>query len=82
MSQIVSSQAGLAARTLADIAATLPGATSVFRRRKLDFCCGGRVPLAHAAAERSLAVDELVADLETAAADGPCRAGSQDCSNA
>jgi regulator of cell morphogenesis and NO signaling len=70
MSQAVSSQAGFAARTLADIAATLPGAAGVFRRRKLDFCCGGRVPLAQAAAERGLVVDELEAELEAVAAQG------------
>jgi regulator of cell morphogenesis and NO signaling len=55
---------------LADIAATLPGATSVFRRRKLDFCCGGGVPLAQAAAERGLALGELVSELDAVAALG------------
>jgi regulator of cell morphogenesis and NO signaling len=70
MSQATSSQAGFAARTLADIAATLPGASGVFRRHKLDFCCGGRVPLAQAAAGRGLAVDALEAELEAVAAQG------------
>lgn len=28
-------------RSLGEIAASLPGATAVFRRHKLDFCCGG-----------------------------------------
>lgn len=64
MSQATLTQTGFARRTLADIAATLPGATSVFRRHKLDFCCGGRVPLAQAAAECGLAVDELEAELD------------------
>ena len=68
MSQAASNQTGFAGRTLADIAATLPGATGVFRRRKLDFCCGGRVPLAQAAAERGFAVDELTAELDAVAA--------------
>lgn len=70
MSQATSNHAGFAERTLADIAATLPGATGVFRRRKLDFCCGGRVPLAQAAAQRGLAVDELAAELDAVAALG------------
>jgi regulator of cell morphogenesis and NO signaling len=70
MSQAISSQTGFAARTLADIAATLPGATGVFRRHKLDFCCGGRVPLRQAAAERDLAIDELEAELTAVAAQG------------
>jgi regulator of cell morphogenesis and NO signaling len=68
MSQAVSSRAGFAARALADIAATLPGATGVFRRHRLDFCCRGHVPLEQAAAERGLAMVELVAELETTAA--------------
>jgi regulator of cell morphogenesis and NO signaling len=67
MSQATPNEAGFAQRTLADIAATLPGATSVFRRRKLDFCCGGGVKLAQAAAERGLAVDVLAAELDAVA---------------
>lgn len=70
MTQVVASQAGFATRTLADIAATLPGATDIFRRRKLDFCCGGQVPLRQAAAAHGLAVDELEAELAAAAAQG------------
>lgn len=57
-------------RTLADIAATLPGATAVFRRRKLDFCCGGRVPLAQATAERGLVLGDLEEELDALAALG------------
>ena len=48
-----------ASRTLADIASTLPGATRVFRAHKLDFCCGGQVPLAEAAAAKGIAVAAL-----------------------
>jgi regulator of cell morphogenesis and NO signaling len=68
MNQATHPTLGFAERTLADIAATLPGATAVFRRRKLDFCCGGRAPLMQAAAERGLAVAELEAELDTVAA--------------
>ena len=70
MSETICANTSFASRTLADIAATLPGATSVFRRRKLDFCCGGRVPLAQAAADRGLALDELEAELDAVAALG------------
>ena len=49
-------------RTVGDIAAHLAGATAVFRKHKIDFCCGGDVPLAEAAKRRG--VD--VANLETA----------------
>jgi regulator of cell morphogenesis and NO signaling len=61
---------GFATRTLADIAASLPGATSVFRQHKLDFCCGGRVLLADAAAAKRLSLDALEAQLKAVAANG------------
>ncbi len=44
----------LADRTLGEIAATLPGATAVFRNFKLDFCCGGEIALAEAAQRRGI----------------------------
>lgn len=50
-------------RTLGEIAAALPGATAIFRRHKLDFCCGGAATLAAAAAERGLATDTVAAEL-------------------
>ncbi len=55
-------------RTLADIAASLPGATTLFRAEKLDFCCGGRVSLADAMAEKQKDPQPLVARLEALAA--------------
>ncbi|WP_020649622.1 iron-sulfur cluster repair protein YtfE [Solimonas variicoloris] len=53
----------LAQRTLGDIASQLPGATAVFRKYKLDFCCGGNVALREAAARKSLPLDALAAEL-------------------
>lgn len=61
---------GFAERTLADIAATLPGATGVFRTHKLDFCCGGRVSLADAATAKGISLAALEADLEGVVARG------------
>ena len=63
MSVTLSREAVFADRTLADIAATLPGATGVFRKRKLDFCCGGKVSLADAASAKKLPLAELEAEL-------------------
>lgn len=48
-----------------DIAINRPGATAVFRRYKIDYCCGGGAPLAAAAEQRGVGVDELIAALET-----------------
>ena len=37
-------------QTLGNLACSLPGATRVFRQFRLDFCCGGDLPLREAAA--------------------------------
>lgn len=58
----------LAARTLGEIAATLPGATAVFRRHKLDFCGGGTASLAEAATLKNLDLDGLESELAALAA--------------
>jgi regulator of cell morphogenesis and NO signaling len=50
--------------TVGEIAANLPGATAVFRRFGMDFCCKGNVALAQSARERG--VD--LADVERALA--------------
>lgn len=46
-------------RTVGEIAASLPGATAVFRQFKLDFCCGGDVRLAEAAAKRGVDLEAI-----------------------
>ena len=47
-----------------DIAIGVPGATAVFRRYKIDFCCKGAVPLSEAAALRGVEVQRVVDDLK------------------
>jgi len=49
-----------AQQPIGQIAVHLPGATAVFRRHKLDFCCGGQVSLAQAAADRGLDCNALL----------------------
>ena len=51
-------------RTVGDIAATLPGATGVFRKFKIDFCCNGDLTLDGAAQRRGVDPDELIQALE------------------
>lgn len=65
------SDIGIAERSLGDLAASVPGATAVFRRYKLDFCCGGRVSLAEAAAAKQIALPEIEAELQQLTATGP-----------
>jgi regulator of cell morphogenesis and NO signaling len=68
MNATVSSGTALASRSLADIAATLPGATAVFRRNRLDFCCGGCISLAEASAAKGLSPAEMERELAALAA--------------
>ncbi|MDP3205619.1 MAG: DUF542 domain-containing protein, partial [Hydrogenophaga sp.] len=37
-----------ASQPIGQIAVELPGSTAVFRRLKLDFCCGGQIALQQA----------------------------------
>ena len=41
----------------------LPGATAVFRRAKLDFCCGGQISLRQAVTDKGLDLGALQAEL-------------------
>lgn len=49
--------------TLAELAANWAGASRVFQRHDLDFCCQGRQTLAAACRARRLPVDDLIAEL-------------------
>ena len=62
-----------ASTTVADIAAADPATIKVFQRHKIDFCCGGKIPLADACARHGFATDVLLAELRAArdAADDP-----------
>jgi regulator of cell morphogenesis and NO signaling len=52
-----------AEQAIGQIAVDLPGATAVFRRLKLDFCCGGQIPLAQACAQKGLPLDAVLQEL-------------------
>jgi regulator of cell morphogenesis and NO signaling len=51
-----------------DIAIEQPASIRVFEKYGIDYCCGGRRPLAQACEERSLPIDEVLAAIENAAA--------------
>jgi regulator of cell morphogenesis and NO signaling len=52
-------------QAIGQIAVQLPGATAVFRRLKLDFCCGGQVSLRQAANDKGLSLPTLLHELGT-----------------
>jgi regulator of cell morphogenesis and NO signaling len=50
-------------RSLGDLARSIPGATAMFHRLQLDFCCGGKKTLRDAAAPLQLDADALAEEL-------------------
>lgn len=50
---------------LGKLARQIPGATAVFYRHQLDFCCGGSKTLQAAAAERGIDADAIAAELQS-----------------
>jgi regulator of cell morphogenesis and NO signaling len=50
-------------QAIGQIAVDLPGSTAVFRRLKLDFCCGGQTPLAQACEDKGLALSAVLDEL-------------------
>jgi len=54
-------------QTVREIALEQPHSIRVFERFGIDYCCGGRKPLAEACVEKQIAVDEVLSALEAAA---------------
>ncbi len=50
--------------TLAQLACDIPGATRIFHKYKLDFCCGGKKSLADSIEGRNFTAEEIIADLD------------------
>ncbi len=50
-------------QALGELALTIPRASALFRQYSLDFCCGGKQTLAHAASRRELDLDAIEAQL-------------------
>lgn len=71
---------GRAQQALGQIAVELPGATAIFRRLKLDFCCGGQIPLAQACEQKQL--DTAAVLLELARLDRPTTESAPQSPNA
>jgi regulator of cell morphogenesis and NO signaling len=56
---------------LSEIAVAHPAASRVFQRYRLDYCCGGRRPLADACRDKGLDADAVLAEITQAQADDP-----------
>lgn len=47
-----------------DIVNELPKSSDVFKANRIDFCCGGNIPLSEAAAQNGLNMDKLLDELK------------------
>jgi regulator of cell morphogenesis and NO signaling len=55
---------------VADLATDVPATIKVFQQHGIDFCCGGKIPLAEACAGQGLDVDAIITELEAATTNG------------
>ena len=53
-------------RTVAELVLEQPSRARVFEELGIDYCCGGKTPLAEACAARGLAVDDAATALDAA----------------
>ena len=65
MDTATTSSLAQADQSLGQLAVQIPGATAVFRRLKLDFCCGGQQPLEAACAAKGLDPQAVLGELHT-----------------
>lgn len=56
--------------TVSDVATTLPATVRVFQQHGIDFCCGGKRPIADACAERGLDAEAILGELRASVASG------------
>ncbi len=54
----------IADQQLSELAITLPMATEIFRKNRLDFCCGGKQTLREACEKRKIDLNSMVKQLE------------------
>lgn len=54
----------IADQQLSELAITLPMATEIFRKNRLDFCCGGKQTLREACEKREIDLNSIVKQLE------------------
>ena len=62
---------------VADIVTAIPWSADIFRKNRIDFCCGGKVTLAEAATKRGLAAEELLSEILSLASKRESRQGLQ-----
>ena len=65
MTELETQQTSFGNLPIGEVAVRLPGATAIFRKYKLDYCCGGSVSLAGAVEKRGLVLADIESQLAT-----------------
>ena len=65
-------------KTVREIAIEVPGATRVFEKMGIDYCCGGAKPIAEACLAAGVTVEEVAQSLKQAESASHALAGSKD----
>jgi regulator of cell morphogenesis and NO signaling len=65
-------------QTVRDLAASVPGATRVFERAGIDYCCGGGLTLEDACATAGVSPGEMLVALQALEANDPTLGGEPD----
>lgn len=66
------------AKTVREITIEMPGATRVFEKMGIDYCCGGARPIAEACRAAGVTIEEVAISLEQVEARAETLAGSRD----
>jgi regulator of cell morphogenesis and NO signaling len=69
-------------QTVGELVARHPQLRERLERLGIDYCCGGKKPLADAARENGLSLEQVVAELERALAESPAAAAGTDWTSA
>jgi regulator of cell morphogenesis and NO signaling len=64
-----------ATKTIRELALEIPGATRVFEKAGIDYCCGGGTPFQEACAAAGVSTDDVVRSLEQAGESNASAAG-------
>lgn len=56
---------GMNQQSVGEIARSITGATAVFHKYKLDFCCNGHFTLEDACVKKKVSIDDVIHDLQT-----------------
>ena len=71
-----------ASKTVGELAAEVPGATRVFEKFGIDYCCGGAKSLQDACTDARLTVEDVIRSLEQSEGARPVAAGESDWTKA